>query len=218
MFSEIAPTYDLLNDVICARLHYRWREMAVNGLRLKPGARVLDVCSGTGEFVRSIRKLLGANATVVGVDFALPMLEHAEEKPEAQAHYVLGDALKLPVAEGQFDGVTVGWGIRNVADIDAAHAELFRVLKRGGRFASIDMAVPESKLIRAASNTLFRIFVPLAGRLLGKGRAYSYLHRSVGEFWDRNQLTRSMERAGFGEVAHWNLLMGNVCIFEGVKP
>jgi demethylmenaquinone methyltransferase / 2-methoxy-6-polyprenyl-1,4-benzoquinol methylase len=218
MFAEIAPTYDLLNDLISLRGHHGWRARAVRGLQLRPGAKVLDVCSGTGEFVRSIRRAMGPSVNVVGVDFALPMLEAAVRKPGANALYVVGDALTLPVPGDCFDGATVGWGIRNVSDIDAAHVEIFRVLKHGGRFASVDMAVPPNRVVRAVTNWVFGTFVPLLGRLFGKGAAYAYLHRSVGEFWSRAQLEASMGNAGFVQVRHQDLLFGNVCIFEGVKP
>lgn len=216
MFGEIAPTYDLLNSVMSLRLHHRWRRFAVQQLRLKPGARVLDVACGTGDFMVPLRAAVGPQGAVVGIDFCLPMLEVATQKQTPGA-VALGDACRLPVASDTLDGASVGWGIRNVPDIDAAHRELARVLKSGARFVSLDMARPRFAPIRWASDLLFRKGVPLMGRAFGKTEAYTYLPESTQRFLGREELSESMRAAGFTDVGFKDLFFGNLCVHWGTK-
>ncbi|HEY0867886.1 MAG TPA: bifunctional demethylmenaquinone methyltransferase/2-methoxy-6-polyprenyl-1,4-benzoquinol methylase UbiE [Fimbriimonas sp.] len=232
MFGEIAPTYDLLNGLMSLSLHRRWRAFAVGKLALKPGARALDVCCGTGDFMVPLRKAVGSQGRVVGIDFCLPMLEVAKRKlfsppptpspsrlqRDEEGGLALGDACQLPVRSGSFDAVSVGWGIRNVPDIDAAHRELVRVLRNGGRFVSLDMARPENPAVRVVSEFVFQKIVPKLGSLFGKTDAYTYLPKSTERFWTREQLAASMERAGLVDVGHRNLMLGNICIHWGRKP
>jgi demethylmenaquinone methyltransferase/2-methoxy-6-polyprenyl-1,4-benzoquinol methylase len=217
MFAEIAPTYDVCNALMSFSLHHRWRAYAVRLLNLQPGSRALDVCCGTGDFLQPLRKAVGQNGRIVGVDFCLPMLDIASDKKLANG-LALGDACKLPVRGASVDAVTVGWGIRNVPDIDAAHQEIARVLKPGGRFVSIDMARPRNGMVGAMSEWLFQHGVPLLGRLFGKTKAYTYLPKSTQRFSTREELKGSMERAGFRDVRYKDLFFGNICIHWGQKP
>jgi demethylmenaquinone methyltransferase / 2-methoxy-6-polyprenyl-1,4-benzoquinol methylase len=130
----------------------------------------------------------------------------------------VGDACCLPVASGAFDAVSVGWGIRNVPDIDAAHREVFRVLKPGGRFVSLDMARPRNAPMRAFSSFLFQKLVPRLGALFGKTEAYTYLPESTERFKSREDLAESMRAAGFTDVAHRDFMFGNICLHRGSKP
>ncbi|HVT12477.1 MAG TPA: bifunctional demethylmenaquinone methyltransferase/2-methoxy-6-polyprenyl-1,4-benzoquinol methylase UbiE [Fimbriimonadaceae bacterium] len=216
MFAEIAPTYDLLNSLISFRLHHRWRAFAVRKLNLKPGDRALDVCCGTGDFMRPLKKAVGAEGHVFGIDFCLPMLEIAQKK-HVPGSVGLGDACQLPIRAGTLNGVSVGWGIRNVPDIDEAHRELCRVLKPGGRFVSLDMAMPRARLVRAASTFTCNRFVPWLGSLFGKTQAYTYLPKSTQRFMTREELKASMEKAGFVDVGFRDLFFGNVCVHWGTK-
>ncbi|RYG48524.1 methyltransferase domain-containing protein, partial [bacterium] len=159
---------------------------------------------------------VGAGGRVVGSDFCLPMLERA--RPKTDAELTLADACALPFAGHSFDGVSVGWGIRNVPDIDLAHREAYRVLRSGGRFVSLDMAQPRNPLVRSVSRFLFRTAVPLLGRLFGARDAYTYLPESTERFHSREALADSMRRAGFAEVAWRDLHFGNLCIHTGRKP
>jgi len=215
MFAEIAPTYDLLNSILSLALHHRWRRLAVSTLELNSGDRALDVCCGTGDFMIPLRRAVGKSGMVVGMDFCLPMLERAKAK--IQEMLSLGDACNLPIASEQFDAVSVGWGIRNVPDIDAAHRELARVLKPGGRFVSLDMALPTNKFIRRASQVFTNSVVPRVGAVFGKSKAYTYLPKSTQSFSTREQLAASMQRAGLIDVRHKDLLLGNVCIHYARK-
>jgi demethylmenaquinone methyltransferase/2-methoxy-6-polyprenyl-1,4-benzoquinol methylase len=217
MFAEIAPTYDLLNSFMSLRLHHRWRAFAVRQLRLTPGNSVLDVCCGTGDFMLPLRKAVGEEGRVCGIDFCLPMLKLAQTK-RVPGEVGLGDACLLPVRSESLNGVSVGWGIRNVPDIDQAHRELFRVLKPGGRFVSLDMAVPRISIVRWASRLVCGTLLPRLGALFGKTDAYTYLPKSTERFMNRDDLKRSMERAGFTDVAYKDLFFGNVCVHWGTKP
>lgn len=234
MFGSIARGYDRMNGLMSLGLHHRWRGFAVSRLALTLGDRALDVCCGTGDFMLPLRKAVGPQGQVVGVDFCLPMLEGAREKvvgaslvvggpgesalrppPSALA---LGDACRLPVAGGVFDAVSVGWGLRNVPDIEAALTEAGRVLKPGGRFVSLDMARPCNPLVRLGAEFTLRRVLPLLGKLLRlEGEAYAYLPESTLRFASRETLAAAMERAGFVDVAYRDLMLGNLCVHWGRK-
>jgi demethylmenaquinone methyltransferase/2-methoxy-6-polyprenyl-1,4-benzoquinol methylase len=186
-------------------------------LELKPGDRAGDVCSGTGDFLQSLRKAVGPEGLLIGLDFCEPMLRVASQK-DPGAGRALADACRLPVQSGVFDAVTVGWGIRNVPDIDAAHREICRTLKPGGRFVSIDMAVPRNPIVRPAARFITLTVLPRLGSLFSKKEAYTYLPKSTQTFMTREELQSSMERAGFVQVSFQDLFFGNICMHFGVKP
>lgn len=217
MFAEIAPVYDRLNGVMSLSMHHRWRRFAVSKLALKPGDRALDVCSGTGDFLAPLIAAVGPSGAVVGVDFCAPMLELAKDKADP-VRLSLGDAGRLPVQNASVNGVTVGWGMRNVPDIDAAHREMFRCLKPGGRFVSIDMARPTNGFIRWTSNLVCGRLLPWLGARFGAKKAYTYLPESTLRFASREELAESMRKAGFVEIGWKNLMMGNICVHWGAKP
>ncbi len=216
MFADIAPTYDLLNSLLSFRLHHRWRAISVRKLGLKQGYRVLDVCCGTGDFMRPLRKSVGSSGEVFGLDFCLPMLCLARKK-NVPGPVGLGDACQLPVRSDSLDGVSVGWGIRNVPDIDEAHRELARILKPGGRFVSLDMAIPSNRAVRKVSIWMGERMIPLLGSLFGKSEAYTYLPKSAQRFRSRADLSQSMESAGFKDVGFRDFFFGNVCVHWGTK-
>jgi len=216
MFAEIAPVYDRMNAILSFTLHRKWRAFAADQLNLTLGNTALDVCCGTGDFMTELRKLVGPQGQVVGMDFCLPMLEGAQNKQADPLS--LGDACALPVKSESVNGVTVGWGIRNVPSIDAAHAEIYRVLKPEGKFVSIDMAIPNHPILRGISKFMFQTVSPALGKLMGKGQAYTYLPASTERFSTRQQLADSMRRAGFIDVQYRDLMLGNICVHWGKKP
>lgn len=219
MFADIAPTYDRLNSIMSLRLHHRWRTHAVSKLDLKPGDSALDVCCGTGDFMIPIQRAVGQEGKVFGVDFCLPMLEVAQSKLQSTpSRLSLGDACQLPIQPNSVEAVSVGWGMRNVPDVDAAHRELYRVLKPGGRFVSLDMAIPRNPIIRIPSQFVGNFILPRLGALFGKASAYTYLPKSTQRFKSRDELKASMERAGFIDVGYQDLFFGNICIHWGRKP
>lgn len=217
LFAEIAPRYDLLNSIISLSRHRRWRALAVAKLQLKDGDSALDVCCGTGDFLKPLRRVVGPRGKVTGLDFCLPMLQKAREK-SLDASLVQADACLLPVRSESVQAVTVGWGIRNVPDVDAAHREIIRVLKPGGRFVSLDMALPPNRFIRSVSGVISGKLLPLLGSLFGARKAYTYLPQSTQTFASREELKDSMSRAGLVEIGWRDLMLGNICMHWGKKP
>jgi demethylmenaquinone methyltransferase/2-methoxy-6-polyprenyl-1,4-benzoquinol methylase len=215
MFAEIAPTYDLCNSLMSMNLHHRWRKLAASKLQLKPGFSALDVCCGTGDFIAPLRKGVGPGGKVYASDFCLPMLQRAKDK--SANGLALADACRLPYTGGIMDAISVGWGIRNVPDIDGAHREIARVLKVGGRFVSLDMARPRNSFIRTTSEWIFNAMIPFLGTLFRKKKAYTYLPKSTAKFKTREELKESMEKAGFTDVGYRDLFFGNICIHWGQK-
>jgi demethylmenaquinone methyltransferase/2-methoxy-6-polyprenyl-1,4-benzoquinol methylase len=216
MFASIAPTYDFMNSAMSLRLHHRWRREAVRLLAPPKGAAIGDVCAGTGDFAAPLRNRIGPEGRILALDFCEAMLKRSAGKPGGQIP-CLADACRLPLRDGRLDGITVGWGLRNVPSLQDALAEAYRALATGGRFVSVDMAVPRSRVGRIASEIGFKRGVPLFGALLGKARAYRYLPESTQAFATREQLAEAMKRAGFRDVGWKDLALGNICIHYGTK-
>ncbi len=220
MFDDIAHRYDLLNSVLSAGIHKGWRGFATRCACLEPGDSVLDVCSGTGEWTPSLRKVVGPGGFVAAADFSLPMLQHGEARFEREtAHEVQGDASRLPFANERFDAVTIGFGIRNVADRDQAFREMARVLRPGGRVVCLEFSQPPAGLFRTGYELHARyVMPPLGGAISGRPDAYAYLPASVARFDSREELAARMHGAGFSPVRFVNLTFGLVCVHVGVKP
>jgi len=217
MFSAVAPRYDLLNRLLSANLDQRWRRQAAAALSLPNGAPVLDVCAGTGEQALALRK---RTSTVLAADFSVPMLEIAKRKfSQAQAPPPVGfacDTLQLPLASKTLEAVTVSFGLRNVADLDAALQEMYRVLRHKGETAILEFALPRSKLLREPYLFYFRSILPRIGAWFSpRGSAYTYLPESVMTFPQREEFTRRMEDAGFRDATWQDLTGGIVCLYTG---
>ncbi len=212
MFDRIAPVYDFMNRVMTMGLDRRWRRLAARAV-VRPGDGVLDACCGTGDLALAAQE---AGGEVVGVDFSERMLVRARRK-SAEIDWVRGDALALPFADGAFDAATVGFGIRNLADLEAGLRELARVLKPEGRLACLEITRPRGAL-RPFFHVWFDGLVPLAGKLLPGGAAYTYLPASVRRFPGPEDLAAAMERSGFAAVS-WHLLGGGiVALHVGTRP
>jgi demethylmenaquinone methyltransferase/2-methoxy-6-polyprenyl-1,4-benzoquinol methylase len=194
MFDRIAPVYDVMNRVMTAGLDRSWRRLAAQAV-VRPGDRVLDACCGTGDLALAAEREGGI---VTGLDFSARMLDRARLK-SATVEWVQGDMLELPFADGSFDAATVGFGVRNVDDLAAGLAELRRVLRPGGRLAILEITQPRGPL-RPFFNLWFDRVVPLLGRILPGGRAYTYLPASVRRFPDTDGLAALLVEAGFGDV------------------
>ncbi|HEY7149589.1 MAG TPA: bifunctional demethylmenaquinone methyltransferase/2-methoxy-6-polyprenyl-1,4-benzoquinol methylase UbiE [Gaiellaceae bacterium] len=203
MFDRIAPVYDAMNRLMTAGLDQKWRRATVEAV-VRPGDKVLDSCCGTGDLAVAVA---AAGGEVTGVDFSRPMLERARRKaPELE--WLEGDALALPFADGSFDAATVGFGVRNLADLESGLRELRRVLRPGGRVAILEITRPKG-LLAPFYKLWFDVVIPLAGKLLPGGSAYTYLPASVRRFPDPHGLAQLMDEAGFGDV-RWRLFAGGI--------
>lgn len=222
LFARVAPRYDLLNSLLSLRIHYYWRDMAVREAGLHPGDTALDLCTGTAELALRLARDVRENGMVVGVDFCEPMLRLGQQKMRKQMDkqritLVLADALQLPFAPDSFEAVTVAFGIRNVVDIRKAFAEMWRVLKPGGRVICLEFSQPRHPVFRAIYGFYFYHLLPWLGGLLSHRDAYTYLPESVRRFPERERLAQIMREAGFAEVSWRELTLGIVCIHSGVK-
>ncbi len=247
MFAGVAPRYDLLNHLLSASLDVVWRRRAAAALGLPAGARVLDLCCGTGDQALALGR---RGLRVAAADFCVPMLALARRKlrsavmrsatrkvarqsgrldrgfarwrgarddaaPRGMA-VLAADALALPFPPGGFDGATVAFGLRNVADLDGALGELAAALRPGGRLVVLEFAVPRARPLRALYLFYFRRLLPRIGALLSpRGSAYTYLPSSVLEFPQRGDFLAHMAAAGFGELSWRDLAGGAVCLYSG---
>jgi demethylmenaquinone methyltransferase/2-methoxy-6-polyprenyl-1,4-benzoquinol methylase len=212
IFTAIAPTYDRLNRIISFRFDQGWRRYAVArlGWERKPEGIYLDLCAGTLDFGATLASRAGFRGRIIGADFVRRMLELGRHKSPRLAP-VNADALDLPFPDQSFDGAMVGWGVRNLVDLDAGLAETARVLKPGSRLVILEMALPRRRLLRAAYQFYFRRVMPLIGRAISKHTtAYSWLPESTRVFPSPPELARRMESHGFESVSY-RLFMGGVC-------
>jgi demethylmenaquinone methyltransferase / 2-methoxy-6-polyprenyl-1,4-benzoquinol methylase len=212
MFDRIAPIYDAMNRVMTAGLDRRWRKLAVKEV-VWPGDRVLDACCGTGDLALEAERRGGR---VVGLDFSAPMLERARKK-SGTIEWVQGDALALPFGDGEFDAATVGFGVRNLENLQGGLEELCRVLRPGGRLAVLEITRPRG-ILRPFFRLWFDVLVPLAGRVLPGGKAYTYLPASVRRFPGPEDLSALLEQAGFRDVRYRLLGGGSVALHIGERP
>lgn len=203
MFDRIAPVYDAMNRVMTAGLDVRWRRLTA-AAAVRPGDRVLDAACGTGDLAIADRKAGASHVT--GLDFSEQMLARARRK--APLEWVQGDLLALPFEDASFDAATVGFGVRNVADLERALRELRRVLRPGGRLAILEITQPRGPLKPFFSLWFDRV-VPALGKVLPGGAAYTYLPASVKRFPPAEELAQLMRACGFGEV-RFRLLGGTI--------
>ena len=203
MFDRISPVYDPMNRLMTAGLDRRWRRLTVQAV-VRPGDRVLDACCGTGDLALEAQRAAGR---VTGLDFSERMLERARKK-SATVEWVRGDVLALPFPDASFDAVTVGFGIRNVEDLERGLGELARVLRPGGRLGCLEITRPRGAL-RPFFALWFDGLVPLAGKVIPGGAAYTYLPASVRRFPGSEDLAGAIGRAGFEQVG-WRLLGGGI--------
>lgn len=238
MFQAITPTYDRLNRILSGSLDQRWRRRAAREALqgLAPCANLLDVATGTGdlawELARTADRLhpdknqachSGAPARnqiarVTGVDFTGAMLRQAQRKfGGGRFRWIEADGLRLPLEGGQFDALTIAFGLRNMVDKPAALAEFARVLRPGGRVAILEFSQPPNPLVRALYDFYSFTVLPQVGRLISGSDAYLYLAQSIREFWGPGELAQRLVHAGFKEVRAIPLMMGVVYLHVGVK-
>jgi demethylmenaquinone methyltransferase/2-methoxy-6-polyprenyl-1,4-benzoquinol methylase len=213
MFDRIARVYDLMNTVMTAGMHHRWRERAADLAQVGPGSRALDVATGTGDLAIELAR---RGAEVTGLDFSEPMLELARDKAPG-LDWTQGDALELPFGAGEFDAVTVGFGARNFADLDRGLREMARVTRPGGRVVVLEITTPQKPPLSWFFRVWFDRVVPALGRLAGDPEAYSYLPSSVRRFPGPRELAAALAEAGLVEV-RWVLTAGGIiAIHSGTR-
>jgi demethylmenaquinone methyltransferase / 2-methoxy-6-polyprenyl-1,4-benzoquinol methylase len=218
MFDRIARVYDLMNTVMTAGLHHRWRERAADLAGVGPGSSALDVATGTGDLALALAR---RGADVVGADFSEGMLDRAREKGRGvpgRLRFEWADALALPYADGTFDAATVGFGARNFADLGKGLSEMARVVRPGGRVVVLEITTPTKPPLSDFFAVWFDRIVPALGRLAADPQAYSYLPSSVRRFPGPEGLAEEFARSGLEDV-RWVLTAGGIiALHHATRP
>lgn len=220
MFTSVAARYDVMNRLMTFGLDQGWRRAAVRAITQPHTRAVLDVGTGTGDFLPLLERMI-PGATATGLDFTYAMLNAGRAKIAAtpRAAFVNGDALALPFPDGTFDAITTGFTLRNVVDIEQAFAEMARVTRTGGRIACLEVARPRNPLVRWGHQLYFNRIVPVLGAMVGSdARAYTYLPQSASVFPPPDALAQLMAAAGWRTIS-WRLLgLGAVAIHTATRP
>jgi demethylmenaquinone methyltransferase / 2-methoxy-6-polyprenyl-1,4-benzoquinol methylase len=223
-FTGIADKYDFMNTILSLGLHYLWKRLSVNALGLKPGDRVIDVCGGTADLSILAAKAVGPGGRVTLYDINRAMMEWARPKVakaslSGRINYVQGDAELMSFPEGSFDAAMVGFGIRNLTNMDKGLHEMYQVLKPGGKMMCLEFSIPTSSWFRFLYDFYSFQLMPLAGKLLaGNRQAYLYLPESIRMFPAADDFAAKMRDTGFSRVTYQRLTNGIAVIYIGVKP
>jgi demethylmenaquinone methyltransferase / 2-methoxy-6-polyprenyl-1,4-benzoquinol methylase len=222
-FNSIAVKYDYMNTILSFGLHYLWKRQSVKALGLKPGDRVVDVCGGTGDLSILAARAVGPKGRIVLYDINRAMIEGARPKVSRASLAdriisIQGDAESLSFPEGRFDAAMVGFGIRNLTYIERGLAEMYRVLKPGGRMMCLEFSIPTSSWFRFLYDIYSFHIMPLAGKLLaGTREAYVYLPESIRKFPPPHEFAAMLNEVGFSKVTYRSLANGIAIIYTGVR-
>ena len=220
MFDEIAPVYDRLNTLMTLGADGRWRRAAVDAAAIRSGDSAIDVACGTGKLTAELAERVGPFGRVLGVDVSAGMIAQGAQSYHdlVQLEFRLANALRLPARDGEFDAATISFGLRNLADFEAAFRELRRVVRPRGRVVCLELTNPRQRWWRRVFRLGFGRLAPLAGRLFGREAAYRYLPASLDGFPEPEQLARTMRRSGLVDVSFRRLGLGSVALHVGVVP
>jgi demethylmenaquinone methyltransferase/2-methoxy-6-polyprenyl-1,4-benzoquinol methylase len=222
MFGNIAPRYDFLNRLLSFGIDRRWRKKAVRLLKFREGSRILDVATGTGDVALEIAKSTPDSVRITGADFCREMVDLGEAKVAASPYagridFRVAPCEDLPFPDNTFDSITIAFGIRNVVDRKLGLAEMWRVMRPGGRMIILEFSTPRSLLFRQIYLFYFRRFLPVIGGLFSRYNAYKYLPDSVLEFPSHEEFSRMMTEAGFKGIHIHELTLGIASIYAGEK-
>jgi demethylmenaquinone methyltransferase/2-methoxy-6-polyprenyl-1,4-benzoquinol methylase len=219
MFDGIADRYDRINDLMTLSRHRAWKRDLVAVVGARPGDAALDLCTGTGDIAALLAEAVHPGGSVTGLDFSPEMLRIARMRHPGRIDWQAGDALALSVGEAAYDVVTIGFGLRNIVNLDRALAEVFRVLRPGGRFASLDLSKPADPVVAAGVRFYSTVVAGTLARLAGaEPEPYRYLPRSNRTFPDSRSLAARLASAGFEAVEHSDRGLGAVALVWGRKP
>ncbi|MFD1256466.1 bifunctional demethylmenaquinone methyltransferase/2-methoxy-6-polyprenyl-1,4-benzoquinol methylase UbiE [Mucilaginibacter terrae] len=222
MFNNISKTYDFLNHFLSLGIDIIWRKIAINELKALKPKRILDVATGTGDFAFEALTILKPEK-IIGVDISAGMLKIADEKIlkrnlNDKFEVRLGDSEKLPFADNEFDALTVAYGVRNFENLENGLADMFRVLKPGGKAVVLEFSKPKGFPVKQLYNFYFKYITPGIGKLFSKdARAYSYLPESVAAFPDGKDFVALMNKVGFKSTKNRPLTFGICSIYTGIK-
>ena len=222
LFASIAPRYDMLNSLLSFNRHKYWRSFSVRQCRLSQGDRALDVAAGTLDFAVELTKAVGPSGEVVAVDFCRPMLDFGRQKIQRQCianiSLIEGNAEHLPVPSNSFRAATIGFALRNVADVECTVAEMTRAVEPGGRVVCLELARPQGPVFKHVYNLYFNRILPFVGGLVSRGyESYAYLPASLRCFHTREELVRVMEKVGLADIEVHDLTGGIVAVHAGTK-
>jgi len=222
VFDSVAGNYDLMNDLMSLGVHRLWKRDFTAGSGIRPGDRVLDLAGGTGDIAAMLSRMVGGNGCVVLSDINEAMLSVGRQRLEDQGivgnvRYALANAEMLPFEDGEFDAVTIAFGLRNVTDKEAALREMHRVLRPGGKVLILEFSQVQAEPLKAMYDAWSFGALPVLGKLIADDDAsYRYLAESIRKHPPQEQLAQMMEDAGFGDVRFRNLTGGIVAIHSGV--
>ena len=218
LFSALATRYNVMTDVWTLGLHRVWKRQAMALCALRPGERVLDVATGTGDLAFVEAAAVGPEGQVVGVDSCAPMLEVARRRQRGAVDFQEGDAMDLRFPDASFDVVTIGFGLRNVADRGQALREFRRILRPGGRLMVLDFSTPNSKILKAVHDLFYFVLMPRVGRAVAWHRdAHHYTADSIRTWLSRDELSQAMLEAGFVDARYNSLSTGFGTVHFGLR-
>lgn len=228
LFATIARRYDLINDIQSFGIHRLWKKRVIRLAQVQPGERALDLCCGTGDLTLALAK---KGVEVIGLDFSEPMLAVAREKGAksnrdgktktraGKVEFIQGDAQRIPLADNSFDVLTIGYGLRNLADLDAGLRDMLRVTKPGGRFVALEFGKPGNVLWRAVYFGYLKFMLPVFGKVFcGNSAAYGYILESLSHYPAQLGVAEKLTKFGWRDVRVINLLGGVMSIHYAEKP